>query len=139
MPMVINNWKRITIELTNGGPLGLSISAKTKTGCPMRHFVDFVKPTKEETAGHVTHTKNLAAIGWLEKLEWSWSHFRHTRSAGAGTRVCGKAREGANAVDNFRRRQMFFGDIAFKKPFVISVRHEGDFSCGTRADSANWV
>ena len=36
------------------------------------HFVDFVKPTKEETVvfildSHVTHTKNLAAIEMIQE------------------------------------------------------------------------
>ena len=38
----------------------------------LRHFVDFVKPTKEETVvlipdSHVTHTKNLAATDILAR------------------------------------------------------------------------
>ena len=58
------------------------------------------------------------------------------RSVGAETRVCDKAREGANAVDNFRRRLILWR-YRFFKPFVIGVRHTGDFGCSKRADSAN--
>ena len=42
--------------------------------------------------------------------------------------MCDNAREGANALDNLRKRQMIFGGIVFFKLFVISVRHEGHFA-----------
>ena len=65
VPMVIYKRKRMKIDLTNSGP------PRAKAECPMRGlvlvcFIDFVKPTKEETVvfildSHVNHTKNLAA------------------------------------------------------------------------------
>ena len=72
--MIIYKRKRIKIELTNGGHPGAVYSCQDKGWMSnegfvtwMKHFVDFVKPTKEDTVmlildGHVTHTKNLVAI-----------------------------------------------------------------------------
>ena len=57
--MVIYKWKRLKIELTNGGPPGAVYSCQDKGWMSnegfvtwLRHFVDFVKPTKEETCVH---------------------------------------------------------------------------------------
>ena len=73
-PMVIHKRKRMKIELTNGRPPGAVYSCQYKGWVSnegfvtwLKHFVDSVKPTKEETVvllldGHVTHAKNLVAI-----------------------------------------------------------------------------
>lgn len=73
-PMVIYKRKRMKPELTNGGPPGAVYSCQDKGWMSnegfitwLKHFITFVKPTKENTLvlvldGHITHTKNLDAI-----------------------------------------------------------------------------
>ena len=82
VPKVIYKYENRTDKWwTSGGKGWVSNKGFVTWLC---HFVDCVKPTKEETVvlildSHVTHTKNLAHLKRLGKLEWSWSHFRHTR------------------------------------------------------------
>ncbi|CAM1318676.1 Uncharacterised protein r2_g2668 [Pycnogonum litorale] len=73
-PMVIYKRKRMKPELTNGGPPGAVYSCQENGWMSnegfltwLKHFIEFAKPTKGSTVvlvldGHVTHTKNLAAI-----------------------------------------------------------------------------